>query len=305
MRLLVSIPTRNRPQLLKAALDSLARADAPEGATIEILVVDNNADPDEAARIAALVADSAGRFPARVETEGRLGIPFVRNRALAAARRGGHDAVFLLDADQTVAPDIFRTLLKVAAEEAADVVKPLVRWEFEPPARYGEAFEGRKEPADPPPRTALTGHVATNGVLVSRRVWGDIGLSFDERRPLIGGEDAGYFTRAAAAGAVMTLTRETHEVEFRPAAKQTRAWLLRRAMRVGNAEALFRLKGYSSAQTFLSGLLQAAYYGVAAVAPASRPERRIRRLSRCAKALGAMLGALGVCVKEYRRTVGR
>lgn len=89
MRLSAAICTRNRPTLLRRALESLLRQSPRPPA--EILVVDNAPGSGEAG---ALVA---ANFPAvRYVVEPIPGLDFARNRALAAAE---HEVVAYLDDD--------------------------------------------------------------------------------------------------------------------------------------------------------------------------------------------------------------
>ncbi|HJR51562.1 MAG TPA: glycosyltransferase family A protein, partial [Gemmatimonadales bacterium] len=97
-----AICTRDRPELLARALDSLV-AQTPEVA--EILVVDN-APAGDATR--ALVAT---RFPSvRYVAEPVPGLDFARNRALETATR---EVVAFLDDDAVAAPGWADSLRRV------------------------------------------------------------------------------------------------------------------------------------------------------------------------------------------------
>lgn len=305
MRLMVAIPTRDRPVMLARCLASLAACRPLVDVSVEILVIDNASAPDAFARVEALLRDWRGPHPARLAREARTGHPFVRNRALDEARDAGADALFFLDDDQTIAPDGLETALRVMRERDADVVKLEVRWDYEPPGRFREYF-------DPPPRPDEAGlavmerrSVGTNGVLIAARLWRGLGLRFDERFPLCGGEDTDFFVRATEAGARAVLTRESHVTELCPAAKQTRGWLLRSAYRVGNAEALLGFKGYSRGKTLRRNAPKAAANLLFALLLLPFGRASFRRLMRAAKACGAVAGALGFPFGAYRRVVGR
>lgn len=99
IRLAAAVCTRDRPEHLARALESLVSQTIPPG---EILVVDN-APSSDATR--ALVAR---RFPSvRYVTEPIPGLDFARNRALDAV---SHEIVAFLDDDAVAAPDWAETL---------------------------------------------------------------------------------------------------------------------------------------------------------------------------------------------------
>lgn len=82
LRVSVVICTRNRAQVLERALESFTQLHIPEGATWEVLVVDNastDATPDSIARF-------RDRLPLRSALEPTLGLSHARNRAVAEAR---------------------------------------------------------------------------------------------------------------------------------------------------------------------------------------------------------------------------
>jgi len=78
----VAIPTYNRASRLRETLAGIARQDYPSGHW-EVLVIDNNSTDNTA----AVVAEFAGQNPApRYLKEGRQGLDFARNRAIAEAK---------------------------------------------------------------------------------------------------------------------------------------------------------------------------------------------------------------------------
>jgi GT2 family glycosyltransferase len=106
-RLTAAICTRNRPDLLARALESLAGQSIPPA---EILVVDNAPDSD-ASR--ALVT---GRYPSvRYLVEPVPGLDFARNRALRSAN---HEILAFLDDDVVAAPEWAETFRLVFESDA-------------------------------------------------------------------------------------------------------------------------------------------------------------------------------------------
>lgn len=303
LKVVVAILTRDRPQMLRRCLASVAASEAPIDADVHVLVVDNGSASVVSDANRRTVGAAVGPFPAGVVVDSRPGIPAARNRALAEAEQMRAAAVVFLDDDQTVPRDWVATLIAVWREEHVDVVKSLVRWAFDSPARLTEHFRAR----DPcgPRRAPATYQMATNGVLVGRRVWAELGVRFDEGLTYTGGSDTAFFRDALALGASALLTRETSATEHCPAEKQTRRWLLRRAWRVGAVDALQRFKPYSRAGYALRGLAGASGHAVLATAFLWSPERAFAHLLRTTKAAGRVAGAFGIRPDEYRRILGR
>lgn len=305
MRILLAIPTRNRPELLERCLRSLPAGAPSARHSVETLVIDNASDPDRAPRLERLRAAAPGLALALV-VEPRRGIPFARNRALDEADARGVDALAFLDDDQTIAPGWLDVLARVQEETGATAVKSAVTWEFEPPGRYRDHFRDDLADAAAQGSARPLEFVATNGVLVMGGLWRRHSLRFDERFPAAGGEDTLFFTQATRRGERLVITRETWATEFCPAAKQTRRWLLRRAYSVGNHEVILGLKERAPLATVARRGPKVLYEILigGALAPFNA-RRSFRHLMKAAKALGAVTGSLGFAYGAYRSTVGR
>lgn len=304
LRIVLAVLTRDRPQMLQSCLDAVAAMAPPPECETTLVVIDNGSAPDALARNRAAVGARVGVFAARLISEPTPGIPAARNRALDAAEAADADALAFLDDDQTAQPDWLCVLTRVWSETGADAVKSGVDWRFDPPGRHRDQFPSDFDDPSAALRESGLRSLATNGVLIGRRLWRDMGLRFDERFAHCGGEDTLFFTKAAARGANLVLTRETRATERCPAAKQRSGWLLRRAWRVGSNEIAMGIKPHSRLDATVRGALRAFYAGVLTVAFCWSPRGRFRHMMKAAKAMGMVSAALGRQYAEYRTIVG-
>jgi len=104
----VIIPTRNRAQSLAALLESLARAETPQGATIVIFIVDNGSTDGTAVMLQKRIS-LQNRYPLRVFNQPTPGKSNALNLALANC---DGDLLVVFDDDVTVEP---RCLVELAA----------------------------------------------------------------------------------------------------------------------------------------------------------------------------------------------
>jgi len=304
----VAVLTYRRPDDLAALLPELVaqavRAEA-DGRRAGVLVVDN--DPGAGAR--ALVEGVAAGAPVQVRYahEPTPGIAAARNRALDEA--GADLLVFIDDDERPVAGWLDHLLRQQAATGAAAVVGPVVsRFAVEPDAwvAAGDFFARRR------PATGTRVDVAaTNNLLLDVAVVDRLGLRFDERFGLSGGSDTLFTRQLTASGAAMLWCDEALVVDEVPAARVTRGWVLRRALRSGNSwsRTSLALAG-SPAQRFVVrvrllpvALVRLLGGGARAAAGAVLRSRthQAKGARTAARGLGVLTGAFGSAYVEYRR----
>lgn len=214
---------------LLSSLDGLTFATSirPE---IEVVVVDNDADRSALDCVRRRTAVAA--WPMRYVHEPRTGIAQARNAALAFCE-GRHDFVAFVDDDEVVEPRWLDQLLATQAETRADAVAGPVVAEFDAGV---SAWIARGRFFTRPRRaTGEEIHAAgTGNVLIGMAAVGRLGLRFDERFGLSGGEDTHFFMRARRAGFRIVWADAARVRERVPASRANAAWLLRRAFREGN-----------------------------------------------------------------------
>jgi glycosyltransferase involved in cell wall biosynthesis len=114
VRLDLIIPTWRRPALLRAALESVARADPPRTMTVEVVVVNNDDDPELPGLDAALASMP---FRTSVLHEPTPGKSSALNAAIA---RSTADYVGLIDDDEEIDRSWFRIVERALGERPLD-----------------------------------------------------------------------------------------------------------------------------------------------------------------------------------------
>ncbi len=178
---------------------------------MQIVIVDNERSEETRHLVAA------ARLGAGYEVEPRRGISYARNRILDVALATDADWIVMLDDDQTVPPDWLEAMLFAQMKTQADVVHSVV--DFLLP-------DGSLFPQPKPSWKAGVEFTTTNGVMFRRALIAPeaLGLRFDLRFGLSGGEDRFFFIQATQQGMMIALcplvsaTEKLHaeRIGFRP-----------------------------------------------------------------------------------------
>jgi succinoglycan biosynthesis protein ExoM len=321
-RIVVCVCTRERPKMLDACLLSLMRQRKPEGTEVEVVVVDNELEPNnrlEVARFAEVFP-----FPVHYIHESNQGVPQARNAALAKALELKADWIAFIDDDECAASDWLTKLYGALGRhgrrcracgeiEGPDVVPGPVRYEYPAGAaewrqrsQYGDwgQADGEELPNAP------ANNVIFRAALAERE-----GLRFSEELRFAGGEDVLFFRRMKAAGARIVWTSDAVVFETVPWERITLRGHIRRAYRKGASAVMSaRLFGRpgdlrritrKAARRGVVGLLQV---GAAPLALAACPARAMKMLlSGCrgvGEALGVLAGMRGRQPEYYRVVSG-
>jgi len=303
-RTVVAVLTYRRTELLPPLLDALLAQATTVTPRAEVLVVDN----DPAGSAAAVVGAWADRG-VRYVNETRPGISAARNRALAEAADA--ELLVFLDDDELPSPGWLAELVgcwhafgaaAVAGPVPARLLAPASPW-----VTGSGIFDRRRRPTG-----TLLGGAGAGNLLLDLRQVRSLGLSFDERLGLTGGEDTLFTHQLVHGGAEIRWCDEAEAVESIPADRLTRRWVLERSFRSGSS--------WSRAEVLLAGnpvrrwrvravvlakagvrIPQAALSFSAALA-SRQVARRARALATLASYAGLVTGAFGFVFGEYART---
>lgn len=299
----VAVLTFRRPADLAELLEALAlEVEAAREVEASILVVDN--DPSASAR--QVVGASTAR--AMYVNEPRPGIAAARNRALAESR--SQRLLVFIDDDERPQPGWLLGLVRTwQTTGAAAVVGPVLSTFVVEPSPWivaGGFFRRRRLPTGTEVSAA-----ATNNLLLDLDVIRTLGVRFDDRFGLSGGSDTLFTRQLHQQGGRLVWCDEAVVLDVVPAARATSAWVLRRALRMGNSASRTSI---ALAPTALRRLAVRVRMTVAAVARVIAGAARLavgwmvgsarhhaRGARTLARGLGMIGGAWGTVVVEYRR----
>ena len=335
MHLTIAMLTYRRNNYLAQVIpELLAQADdvCDAQTTVSVLIVDN--DPQAGARAVVEAARAAlgGEQPEAAESAGaadsdavamsRLvyvhepepGIVAGRNRALSQAH--GSDALVFIDDDEIPSPGWLKALVSTwRAQGCAAVTGPTPpTFEVAPSAwvTASGAFDSWEAADGDQVRSADTGNLLLDLAVVE-----GLGLRFDPRYGLTGGEDSLFTRQLTRAGGVIRFAAGAVVTKRVPAARARRTWVLERSLRSGSSWARVRIDtaapdggasgrlarlrlrlGYGAKGLAKAGI-DGARAGVARIRGDVPAQARYEVSSR--GGLGMVVGALGVHVREYGR----
>ncbi|WP_372865357.1 glycosyltransferase family 2 protein [Spongiibacter sp.] len=302
-RINIAICSCQRPFLLEKALSSLAAMRRPANSEVLVSIIDN--DPEQSAL--PVYEDWRAKFPVALHyaAEPRRGIPVARNRAIAEAHQHNADYLVFIDDDEWVEPEWLCELVGYAQQLGG---KAVVHGAVVPelpaaaPAYMAEIFFEKGRPTG----TEL-GSCATNNVLIPIYLTRELGLRFDESRPLAGGTDTLFFCAVAEKGVKIVECAEAKVHEGIPMSRLTSRWLAKRKYRAGITLAWRKREaGRSAVSLLLSSLVQLIVYSI--VALLSRMLMRnvsyYKALMKMCRSAGVLSGLLGARTDSYTNIEG-
>jgi succinoglycan biosynthesis protein ExoM len=311
-RVTVIICTAGRPKMLAACLTSVVGQAPPDGAIVDVLVVDNN--PRPTVEDIVTTAAAGARFLMRVVHEPLAGIPQARNRGIDEALKGGADWIVFIDDDEVADADWLANLLAAARRFGADVVQGRLTRVYPdrlPPFVLAANHSTRRDGQEL--TVAYTHNVALAAWLVDPARGG---LRFDEALRFTGGSDSRFFRKAHQAGAKIVAADSAVVREVQATERLTLGWQLRREFRIGagmaRTEVALDLPARERKQTPLQMIYRMVRSLVFLVASplmlfggVRRFERFVARaLNTIASAAGGFAGLYGKLPDPYRKLDG-
>jgi succinoglycan biosynthesis protein ExoM len=238
--------TCRRPAGLTALLEALARQRFVRRTPprLSVVIVDN-----EGSEQAKSLCDRfrCTDIPIRYVHEPRRGISYARNRCLDAVD-AECDFIAMIDDDEIPDPDWIEQLLEAQEASGADVVEGRVVPVFPEGApdwivrgRYFGWHHNLNKAHRPGQQVyPELNEARTNNVLIKCAVVRELGLRFDPRLTLTGGEDIVFFQAIVSAGYRIVYAADASAREMIPLERTTLRYLWRQWYRVGSNARLKR-----------------------------------------------------------------
>lgn len=194
-KVIINICTFKRPKMLDACIDSILSQSLPPEWSIELLIVDNDAE-QSAAKIMHDYQDAI--MPIVYVCEQNQGIPFARNRGCLESLNRNADWILFVDDDETADANWLMAYFVAMKKYTGDVYSGPVRYIF--PDNHAD-WLGNKGDSETPDG-ALKRRASTNNALVHRKVFeqSGYGLMFDIDMTFTGGSDTDFFIRYEKMG---------------------------------------------------------------------------------------------------------
>lgn len=266
----ICVCTFRRPQGLARLLNSLKVVDLPIGLTVELLVVDN--DAQGSAREVFETEVRGWKWPARYVVESRSGVGHARSRCVQEAQGSW---IAFIDDDEWAEPQWLAELWRVQQQSQADGVfgPVLVSFEVSPPDWL--VASGAHHRRRLPTGTRLGWQDCASGnALFRRQLFFDVG-GFDPAFAQSGSEDSDFFWRCLSAGAVFVWCDEAVAHEGLPPQRMTREYLNKRAFVAGQNYA--RLHGHREGWQAYVRFAVRGFFIVAVFAPLVVGGRLLRK----------------------------
>ncbi|MEL7278414.1 MAG: glycosyltransferase [Pseudomonadota bacterium] len=310
MHLVITLCTRQRPDLFFNCLRSILAAPRPDGLEVSVVVVENEATPSLQEQVERFAAEAA--IPIHYASEPELGIPFARNRCVEMALELGADWIAFIDDDEELSEAWFEVADREMRTNSATVITgpydkvlpaPWPTWLGDSSKKEAERISGE-----------VITTAATNNTLARRHVFtaDGLGLRFDESLRFTGGSDVELFWRVTTAGEEVVWIKDLRVFEHWPAKRLTMKWHLNRTYRVSIGQTKMQMDREGFWKAFWDRLaktvgliLDAAVYvvlgGVVYVADRGRGRRYLfRSLKKLYQSAAIIAAFAGHTVHPYR-----
>ncbi|WP_421855544.1 glycosyltransferase family 2 protein [Oricola sp.] len=304
-RIMVAIPTCNRPEDLARLLESLGACRVPDQTHCSVLIVENGTRLP-----AAPVVEGRELFggPVRLVVEPRKGIPFARNAALDRALAEGFDYLAFADDDETVDADWLVSLFACLKASSADLAggpvyarRPpieLSAWQTWLMRGYERWYDIRQVRNETQLRRGAQDRITvlTNNWLLDLGFARREGMRFSDRFRISGGSDAHFCSELRKLGGVTAwcTTAAVYETVL-PERLSARYILFRGAQQRINHLERGRERGWSIYAQAVALFLPLLAYGLfrTVSSPLVGPYAFFDGVRSCGRAFGGIMGVFG------------
>jgi succinoglycan biosynthesis protein ExoM len=299
LRVNIGICTYKRQALLEQCLLSLSKVLIPETCHVFLTVIDNDEHASAKACVETVCDQLSFEYAYLVEP--KQGIPCARNKAVDVSLERGFDYLIFIDDDETIEPRWLHELMAFSLSTNPDAV---IHGQVIPqlPQNTDESIKSLFKVGKRYTGESLTA-CATDNVLIPMYLFTDLGLRFDESRPLAGGTDTIFFTQASQQGVAIIQCNEAIVYETIPPIRTTLKWLMKRKYRAGLTDAWRKhQKGKSKVRIAISAAVQMlmSCFALSVFALVLNKKKRNRSLLKIAKAYGVFNGVFGAEVDSYK-----
>jgi succinoglycan biosynthesis protein ExoM len=296
----VCIATYRRPRLLEKLLVSLENQSLPDRVELEIIIVDN--DSNKTARPIIQKFEESQRIRICYFTQTVKNISLTRN---VAVEKASGDYILFIDDDEVASEKWVYYLLKTICQFNVDGAIGPVFPEFNP---MTPKWMKRSDLFYLP--VACTGQKAkvyyTSNCIFRADVLKEIEAPFDPRYGITGGEDTHLFARLEQQGACFVYCREGSVTEYLPPDRTCVSYLLKRALKGGNAHTRRIIEFAGSRKIFVRFFMVCKSLGLGSaslilmLSQCTSPLRRTKWLMKLASNIGRFLAAIGYHYQNYR-----
>lgn len=185
-RVVIGIPTRNRPVMLRDCLESIGDLLIPDTVDCSIVVMQNGADCSAVRRLCRKIGIDI-KIPVSCRVEPRVGIAHARNALIDYALSADADYLLFIDDDETVDRRCLARHVETALELHADIGGGCVAWELpEKAPKWASSIFLQ-------PAARQNGPTGTGNCMISLGFVRNKSARFEQRVGQTGGSDTAFF----------------------------------------------------------------------------------------------------------------
>lgn len=228
MKIVITLCTRERPEMLRGCVKSILTQQVPWDVALSVIVVENHESPSCKSMIEEMSAES--KWPLMYAHEPRLGIPIARNRALELALEQDPDWIGFIDDDEVAESGWILKFIEASESVSCDILQGPVEYIYPEQRPSWARLPTRKhQPTGRKLRNAATSNTFMRAYIARED---GLGLRFNEAMRFTGGSDNEFFFRASDRGARICWMNDAVVSELAPKVRMTLKWQLSRSMRV-------------------------------------------------------------------------